>query len=147
MEKNNCFLTREMFPAVGNMTCFMFNLRRKVPTSNKLHRLCDIHYSESSAFLHITRRAVWWCLSVFCCLYMDGPQHHKLLVWFCHSVFTLSCSWSLTDSVPIWHSFQLWILASKEQIKQSNGTQFESKNYKNGGKKHLTFLFDAKKKS
>lgn len=96
MEKNNRFLTREIVPAVENITCFSFNMRRKVPTSIKLQRLYDLHYSKLSACFHKTRtlRAVWWCFSVFAIYKWMGHGRTNTTNFWCDfplGVFTLSC--------------------------------------------------------
>lgn len=83
MRKNNCSLPKEIVPAVENMTCFSFNMRRKVPASIELQRLCDLRYFKWSACFHLTGtlRAVSWCFSVFLIYKWMGHGWTKTTNW------------------------------------------------------------------
>lgn len=83
-------------------------MRTKVPTSIKLWRLCDLHYSSLSACFHstLTLRAV-------CALYkwmgQGWTNTANFSVWFSHSVFTLSCGHKATCShSSLTNDFRFW---------------------------------------
>lgn len=85
------FWREKSSPLLGTPLVLCFNRRRKVPTSIKLQRLCDLHYSKLPACFHITLRAVWCCFSVFA-VYKRISQGWTHATKFWCDFVSVSCS-------------------------------------------------------